>query len=356
MDNDAPPDPRGVPFHIALDTLTDSALVNAWHEAMNAPTDDLPQTFEVPGRHPPEIITIPDQLRRAFHLRPRLEALMEDLHRKLRGGSVLCAGVAIGAGAGRPTTFRVVDWEIGILRAEDATEASIEMAGRIYGDLLFWPVPPTPPAEGWDLGYASFSLLPEQDWRAWNSDVPWKALGRVAPDLLKAIFARQDLRITGRNFDAPLGAERIVLPRDYGPERLAANTFIRAEILDSVITIHRPNGKIFRLEDVRVEPLHASEAAIQTVPPRAEPIPPPIPPRREAAVNRDERLKAIIADIRARAAASPDRPTETKQEQFTRLAQAFPGVTHAEHEGARRTAFQDYPSWSRPGVRSSRKS
>ncbi|WP_421993963.1 hypothetical protein [Roseococcus sp.] len=252
MDADAPPDPRGVPFHVALETLTDPGLLHAWRKALATPMVSLPQEALRSA--------LTDPGRRAYFERPKFEALLADLHRKLRGGSVLCAGVERGAGAGPYFTFRPVDWESGgDLRAE-AAEASAEFDGRSYGDLMFWRVPPVPPAEGWDLLQASFALLPELDWLAWNSDIPRKALGRVAPDLLCAIFARVDLRITGGDFDAPLGADRIILPRHYAPDRIASNTFIRADIQDGTIVIKRPGGRVFRLEAILVEAIPATEA------------------------------------------------------------------------------------------------
>lgn len=259
MKTDATPEYRGVPFHVALETLTDPALVGAWREAMAARLHTLPQQITLGD--PPRTVTLTDALRRAFHPRPRLEALMGDLRRKLRGGSLICAGRENGASLRPAIAFSVGDWERGgILSAQDQSTASAEIDGRLYGDLVFWRGVPMPPAAGWELPEASFALLPELDYLAWNSDFPGKALERLAPALLRAIVARDDLQITGRDFDAPPSVDRIVLSRDYSPGQLASNTFIYLDVIDSRITIRRP-GRDFVLAAVRVEALPGPPAA-----------------------------------------------------------------------------------------------
>ena len=393
MDTDTPPDPRGVPYAVALEALTAPELVAAYRAARNGdiPKDkvlarereiklraafrDLPpasggsflfwgtsglgddlENIIAQGRQDEaDLRGAASQLRKEL-VEPAREALEADFQARVRDGRIIASWIdltrpELGARDYAAEVASLIVWPNG--------SPKLGKDGPVLTDLRYRRAQPMPPAEGWDLGEASFALLPELDKLAWDSEEPTKAVRLLGPDLLRAIFARNDLRIIGRDADAHLSASRIVLPRDYAPERLAANTFVWADILDSAIIIKRPNGKEDRLANVRVEA--DPGASVQNPAPAAEPaplatplpvqIPLPVPAKRESAASRAQRLAAIISDIQARAAASPERPDESRKKQFARLNVPFPGMTHAEHGQARGVALAAYPAWTRAGRR-----
>lgn len=248
MDTDTPPDPRGVPFNVALETLTDPALVSAFREAEAAPLDSLPSTVISTLWRPPKTIILTDAQRRNRHVRPKLDALVSDLHQKLRGGSLACAGREKGAGAGPLVSFAPTDWaRVGTLRASDELSASAKINGRTYVSLAFWRVMQVPPAEGWTVMEAAAALLPgamaavaeggeaHERWLeasgrndVFRTPLPPPSEGPealakarrsegffwISCDLVGAVCARTDMTFSGLDPSRPIDAPRVVLPRE----------------------------------------------------------------------------------------------------------------------------------------------
>jgi hypothetical protein len=265
---DTPPDPRGVPADVAFLTLTAPDLIASYLAARDGPLDDIPADVWNTKTRPPTIVHRTEAQRRAIKVKPHHEALEADFQDRVRGGRIIASCIDVnrpelGARDYPAETAALIRWYDGWPK--------LTRDGPVLADLRFRLALPVPPAEGWDLGEASFALLPDLDKLAWNSKDPTKAVARLAPDLLRAIFARKDLRITGRDSDALMSAPRIVLPRDYTPGGMASITSVSADIMDSVITITRAGGKAFRLEAVRVEA--GPGGSNQTPAPAAEPAP-----------------------------------------------------------------------------------
>lgn len=139
MDTDTPPDPQGVPFHVALETLLEKRLVEALRAAGAAPLDEAPKARTSDWWKGGRTYPLNDAARRDHLLRPPRKALLDALRSELAAGHILCAGREKGAGAADRHTFVPSDWQHPeTLRTSDWRFASARINGRVYVDLLFW--------------------------------------------------------------------------------------------------------------------------------------------------------------------------------------------------------------------------
>ncbi len=100
---------------------------------------------------------------------------------------------------------------------------------------------------------AAEALFPADAAEGWSQDNPRGWFSRLSVDLLRALFARRDLYLTGRNLALPIDAPRVPVGRDL---YAAGNLFVLS-IMDETLRIDRPGGGRTSLQAVRVQAVRA---------------------------------------------------------------------------------------------------